>query len=95
MNVPLTQPWNGYVLIKDERIPPDQYVVTSVDGVMLAGGNLETGGMWRNNEPGAVRLEGHAVRASEPVVKRLMDEASQPAILELSAESASPEKGIH
>jgi len=95
MNVPFSQEWHGYKLIRDERIPKDQYVVTSIDGVMLAGGNLETGGMWRNNEPGAVRLNGHAVRASEAVVKRLMDEAGHPAIQELTADSASPDKGVH
>ena len=60
--------WHGMALIVDETVPPGGYVITDARGIVLSGGNIETGETWlrRNGSPSRIYV-------TEPVARELIE----------------------
>ena len=65
--IPAVTRWHGLSLVVNETVPPGGYVVTDKKGVILAGGNVTTGKMWKHQHGDAA-----CIHASGPVVRELI-----------------------
>jgi len=63
--------FHGMKLFEDDRVQPNEYVLTDDRGIIIAGGNLKEGTQWRAKRRGP-RGEATRIRANAVVVKQLL-----------------------